>query len=250
MVIACFICAPGCIEEDKTAETACAEASCPPGTAIALEASSMSACEADLQSNVLSGEEGASAMCFASGECYYACSTTTECCGTETWTEDSYTCSQVCTGGGCGDGVCNDNEVCNKFSCGEDEPECDACKEDCCSACGDDSCVVPETSNNCDYKNYCPNDCGEGTKECPPKAGGTTTGGIPSCVSDADCVPDCPSGATCVCGDDKKCAKAEGGTTGGKEEKKSCENIGEEDECDEGDICTKLNGGTCMPKKP
>jgi hypothetical protein len=254
-----------CVEADKTAEAACADLTidiCPEGYKLSVTASSESACEAELSSNVISGEEGASGGCSSSGSCFF-----------------------TCAAGGCGDGICSENEVCVQQACADDNPDCNACKEDCCSACGDGKCVVPETGDNCNGKNYCPNDCGEGTKECigkPPTGGGTTDGGDDSGSSSGDtdsggttgdptpteCTKvgsseECQEGEICrkipagtLClednGGDSGSSSGDtdsGGNTGGSTPTE-CSKVGSSDECEEGEVCKKIPAGTfCLEKK-
>ena len=73
IVIALGLLAAACVEEDKTAEVACANASCPPGTLIDLSASSASECAGDagFERNVFGGGGNVSARCFTDGGCTY-----------------------------------------------------------------------------------------------------------------------------------------------------------------------------------
>jgi hypothetical protein len=157
--------------------------------------------EQDLTGGSAAG--AASGSCYSSGSCVYACYTTTECCGMETWTLESYTCTEVCSsacGNGecetgedtescpedctstyyCGNGTCDDGESC---ICQGEEEDCEACLEDCCPVCGDGICEFPEPGGSIPGSN----------KQIPENA---------TCEKDCmgSCEPSCPD--PFFCGDD------------------------------------------------
>lgn len=146
LVLVTVACGAG---SDQTAEKACENASCPPGTLINLSASSVEECSAHGTVSVVTGSGGVEAKCFSKGTCEYACAPAEACCGEVEWTETTYNCSQVCCQDGtpppcqtaCGDGVCEP---------GEDPTDC---PEDCGETCGDGACTGGETPA------WCPEDC-------------------------------------------------------------------------------------------
>ena len=221
----------GCDAADKTAETACANASCPPGTAIEMNAQSTGSCSGSMEFSADQGltdqsaSGAASGACYSTGSCVYACFTTTECCGSETWTQDSYTCSQVCDGA-CGNGECETGEDsascpedCSAF-CGNEECEygevcisqqcdgpggCSPCPGDCCPVCGDGVCEWPEDGNMVPDQ-ACPEDCDgaacqpvcESFKYCGSDGRGSTCpcAGGQDCSAEGECVPGTGSGSS------------------------------------------------------
>jgi hypothetical protein len=185
----------GCEVADGTAEAACDNATCPPGTAMEMNAQSTGSCSGSMEfsgdQSVTGGSAAgaASGSCYASGSCVYACFVTTVCCGESTWTTESYNCSQDCVsacGNGeceagedatecpadcatyCGDDTCDYNEVCfccdpeKSEDCDPEEAEaCEACGNDCCPQCGDDVCEWPEAGGpGVPNGALCSNDCG------------------------------------------------------------------------------------------
>jgi hypothetical protein len=240
----------GCEVADETAEQACANASCPPGSVIDLSATSSSACggSAELEEGLLSTSGGIEGSCFSTGDCSYACYPTTKCCGNQTWTLTSYDCSEVCGGCGndeceagedattcpedcaasCGNDECEYGEVCSELQC-EGEEACQACGADCCPVCGNGECEWPEVPDE-DHQNG----PGQPSIVCSQDCGGETC--APSC--DAPCIDDgcgsvceiCPGGKTCVDGTCK--LKTEGPPPNPVET--GCVHSGE---CDAGDHC-------------
>lgn len=135
----------GC-DFDSTAENACENVTCPPGTSIAMDASSTSGCSGggSVSYNPLGGSVTVQAKCFASGSCKYICYPPNPCAKLELWTTTSYSCDTPCLG--CGDGVC---------CVGENHENCSA---DCLENCGDKTCNGSENVNNCPadcYRDAC-----------------------------------------------------------------------------------------------
>ena len=222
VLLAVTVALAGCDAQDETAEAACANASCPPGTVIEMNAQSTGSCSGSMEFSVdqsltdQSGSGAASGACYTPGSCVYACYTTTECCGSETWTQESYTCSQVCDGAcgngecesgedldscpedcaaHCGNGECEYGEVCVKVQC-TDEANCDTCKSDCCPVCGDGICEWPEDGNTAPDV-ACPADCSGAT--CQPQCDDPKYCGSDGCDSI------CPCAGGQQCGADDQC---------------------------------------------
>ena len=209
----------GACASDETAQEACSNVTCPPGTAVNLTASSVEECQASFaaSSSATDGSVAGEGGCFASGSCVYSCEALTDCCGAETWTDDSYTCDNPCnTGSECGNGVCEDGEVCTGSVCVQMEAageECSVCIDDCCTACGDGVCEYPETADCNDQKNFCQVDCDpDWTGPCEGPGGGGGGGGngggggggggdLPDleCESGADCPPVAPACMNGIC---------------------------------------------------
>lgn len=75
---------------DKTAEVACATATCPFPTTLVLMAGSDSSCGGSR--DILGGQ----VQCFTSGSCSYACRSPVRCCGGLSFTRDSFACETPC----------------------------------------------------------------------------------------------------------------------------------------------------------
>lgn len=112
--------------DDQTAEVACSNATCPPGTFMNMEAASGSGCSGGGSIQIQTAEGTVEAMCFSSGSCVYACVPPNKCCGNEAWTTTSYTCETPCCDDGnpppcetaCGNGLCDVGE--NPETCAVD----------------------------------------------------------------------------------------------------------------------------------
>jgi hypothetical protein len=215
----------GCDAADETAEAACANASCPPGTVIEMNAQSSGSCSGSMEFSADQGltdqsaSGAASGACYTSGSCIYACSTTTVCCGGEEWTQESYTCSQVCAGACgngeceagedgdscpddcaayCGNNECDYGEVCIKQQC-TDQTECAACPGDCCPVCGDGICEWPEDGSASEAA-ACPDDCSGAT--CQPQCDDPKFCGSDGCISSCPCIGNqaCSANDECIAG--------------------------------------------------
>lgn len=225
VMLAVTLSVTGCDATDETAEAACANANCPPGTVIEMNAQSSGSCSGSMEFAVDQGltdrsaSGAASGACYSSGSCVYACYTTTECCGSETWTQDSYTCSQVCDGACgngeceagedgdscpddcaayCGNKECDYGEVCIKQQC-TDQTECAACPGDCCPVCGDGICEWPEDGSAAEAA-ACPDDCSDA--DCLPQCNDGMFCGSDGCTSSCPCIggQDCSAEFECVAG--------------------------------------------------
>ena len=272
------LCALALFACDKTAEVACENASCPPGTTIDLEAASSNACEGSASgtydANILgaSAEGEISGQCFSTGSCVYACYVNTECCGSEEWTETSYSCDNPCTaacGNGeceagedptqcpqdcaanCGNDECEYGEVCVQVSCADltDDSDCAICPQDCCPICGNGICEYPE--DGALGNDPCEQDCGGDV--CQPSCTPPDCGADDGCGG--SCAGICPGGF--YCGDEGTCVK--GGTNaceGGCPEGQTCVNGACRpacpDGCPEGQSCVdeQCVQDTCIPECP
>ena len=191
------------VEPDQTAEKACENATCPPGTAINLSASSIEECQAGGSVNTVAGSGSLTGKCFTQGTCEYVCIPSEECCGEVLWTQTSYACSQVCCADGmpppcqtaCGDDVCEPGEVCAESSC-PPGGTCSVCPDDCCAVCGNGVCEWGEDPTDCKEdctEDACVPDC-EG-KECGDDGCGGSCGswcgeGMTCFVQAGTCVPE------------------------------------------------------------
>ncbi|MBD89222.1 MAG: hypothetical protein CL940_02655 [Deltaproteobacteria bacterium] len=202
-----------------------------------------------------SASGAASGACYTSGSCIYACYTTTECCGSETWTQESYTCSQTCEsacGNGecesgedgdtcpedcaayCGNEQCEYGEVCINQQC-DGDPDCGPCPGDCCPVCGDGICEWPEDGNMVPDQ-ACPEDCSGAA--CQP-----VCESFKYCGSDG-CGSTCPCAGGQTCGENDQCIP---GTGTGSDTSDSCFNSLD---CADDKPPTHCIDGKCEPCPP
>lgn len=125
-------------DRDLTSEKACEGVTCPVGTTISMEASSLSDCEDKFLDT--------GSKCHNEGSCVYACTPRAKCCGVEQWSLTTYSCDAPCCANGnpppcvappCGDGNCE---------AGENH---ETCPGDCGDTCGDTVCTGGENPTNC-----------------------------------------------------------------------------------------------------
>lgn len=164
------------VDPDRTATAACKDVKCPVGTAINMVAESGTDCEE--QAGIDSGR------CFVKGSCVYLCKPSVKCCGAETWTTESYSCTTACCADGnpppceyaCGDGQCDPGET----------PA--SCAVDCDDTCGDGDCTGGENPT------LCPQDCDPAWR-CSPASEGASCGSD-KCGDYGECAYETPCATT------------------------------------------------------
>lgn len=95
MFISFLLFACGDMSEDKSAEEACKNVTCPVGSTISLSAESVNACRS--QGKLNPATQDFSGQCYTKGSCIYACMPPRPCCKNEQWTLTSYSCEEPCS---------------------------------------------------------------------------------------------------------------------------------------------------------